>query len=207
MSRRIINYTTCCGVKELAPIQNVALSTVFKNILADYEDNGSPVRCAYYIFTHNTGDEGDGFRLKAFIEENGLGDVHELPSRKNPNTGRKLKRFAWASVEKTFLKIAPKLVKKIEAEEIERLNEKIAPFKIGDTVRMKDGCKSVDKETGRAYDFKGTKKIMSSNPNRFIVDDLIHLGDWWFPIKYLDRLERVGVEKKIRKPRLLVNIA
>lgn len=147
-----LQITSCCGLRDLNGIQEKDTGKLLINFWRMWESR----RGAFVLFSDPV-DFGNGERLRKYIEDNKLGVVYETLEKTNPNSGRLLKVYIWDIDEKAVGKLVTKLKKEIE-EKIERL---VSNFKVGDIVRIKDGCYSTEAEYLLADMFTG-KAIVSS---------------------------------------------
>jgi len=100
-----ITSLACCGIKEFGGLSNY---TSAKAAMTDFCKGWSPTRdpsygnyspnfnCAFAIFSEAGSGATYGTKFAAYITKNKLGEVTEVPGKRNPNSGNNVRPFVWA---------------------------------------------------------------------------------------------------------------
>lgn len=194
MSKRILSYTACCGVKELERIEGKSHEKIIYDVGHDIVEEA--IKMAFLTFTSNCGEKGYGVDLMNYIIENKLGSVIATPAKKNPNTQRMVKLFVW-DVDVPKIK---KLYQKKKEDDAKKAEKLLGVLKIGDVVRIKDGC-SPKVDSGNR--FSNQKKIAGLDMDRsrpmILLQDGISFGYWYYRLDEAQYLEKVPPKKKVVK--------
>lgn len=109
---------SCCGISELDGLSAYATDSeqAFMDLCDDtdaYESDGraSAFGCGALIFTQAGKNQKYGTNFAKFIEKHGLGEVTQVPTFRNPNTGNPIATFVWKVNSKAVQALQKKLAK------------------------------------------------------------------------------------------------